>query len=192
MTENDSSKIQGNSSPKSTPFNIPPLSGARYSQTILVQDSSPSGSESPEMVSGEKAHILTDVPDKESQKDLGPSAFEGTGNPYLAKVFEITSTDIRNLSLGEPLETVDSFILSLVKERNWVDNADSYNRVLAELRSNLGIDPNLQPLIALERLAKGVKLLRLQNMHRRRDQQIQKQINKINNENSRKTTTCKI
>ena len=179
MTENDSSKTQKNSSPISTPSNTPPLLGARYSRTILGQDSNPENSE---VVSGEKAVILTDVPDQDSQKDLGPSAFEGTGNPYLAKVFGINSTEIRDLSLGEPLSTVDSFILSLVKERNWVDNADSYNRVLSELKQNLGIDPSLQPLIALEKLVKGVKLLSLQRMHRRRDQQIQKQINKINND----------
>lgn len=125
-------------------------------------------------------HILTDVPDQASQKDLGPSAFEGTGNPYLAKVFGINSTEILQLSLGEPLATVDSYILALVKERNWVDNADSYNRVLAELKSNLGIDPSIMPLIALERLAKGVGLLRLQNMHKRRDQEIQQAISRLN------------
>lgn len=90
------------------------------------------------------------------------------------------SREILEMGLGPSLQSVDSYILGLVKERQWVDTASSYNRILTELKANLGIDPDLQPLLALERLAKGVALLRLQKMHRRRDVEIQKAIQKLN------------
>lgn len=90
------------------------------------------------------------------------------------------SQDILNFGLKDIIGVVDNYVLGLVKERNWVDTKDSYNRVLTELKTNLGIDPSLQPLIVLERLARGVKLLRLQQMHRRRDAQIISQIQNLN------------
>lgn len=146
----------------------------RYAKSTSAPVSTPDSPDLP------REHVTVDAPTADELSSLGPSAFEGTGNPYLAKVFGMSSTEIRDLSLGEPLATVDSYILALVKERNWVDNADSYQRVLAELKSNLGIDPSIMPLIALERLAKGVGLLRLQNMHKRRDQEIQNAISRLN------------
>lgn len=88
--------------------------------------------------------------------------------------------EILQLGLSEKLSTVDSYILKIVRERNWTDTKESYGKVLDELKMNLGIHPNLQPLIVLERLSKSVKLLRLQNMHKRRDKEIQKAILKIN------------
>lgn len=124
-------------------------------------------------------HITSDTVEKSSEQSLGPSAFEGTAQPFLARVFGINTTEIQQLGIGTNLSEVDSFILGLVKERNWVDNEHSYNRVLSELKANLGIDESLQPLLALERLTKGVKLLRLQKFHRRRDQEILKQIQKL-------------
>jgi len=92
------------------------------------------------------------------------------------------SQEIVQLGLGDALSSVDSYILGLVKERQWVDTEDSYRSVLTELKQNLGIDARLQPLLALERLSKGVKLLRLQKMHRRRDQEIQRAIQTLNNQ----------
>lgn len=125
-------------------------------------------------------HVTSDANSADSLKGLGPSAFQGTAQPYLARQYNFSTTEIQQLGLAESIKAVDDYVLGLVKERNWVDTVDSYNRVLTELRSNLGIDQSLQPLIALERLAKGVELLRLQKMHRRRDAEIQKAIEKIN------------
>jgi hypothetical protein len=148
-------------------------SGARYSRTILVKDSEP-------VIDGEKAFITSDAVDKESEKGVGPSAFEGTENPFITRVFDINTTEIAQLGLKDAFIEVDSYILGLVRQRQWVDNESSYRRVLTELKQNLGIDESLVSLIALERLSKGVKLLKLQNMHRRREAQIQKQLQKLN------------
>lgn len=90
------------------------------------------------------------------------------------------SQEILQLGLRDSLALVDSYVLQLVKERNWVDTGDSYQKILSELKENLGIHPNLQPLLTLERLAKGVALLRLQAKHRRRDREIQNQILRLN------------
>ena len=176
MTENASLPPLESGSVTNTPSikSYPP--GTKFSQSISEQ-----GFRS-DIPSAPLAHVTSDTIDQESQKGIGPSALEGTESPYLAKVFGFNTTEILQLGLRDSLASVDSFVLALVKERNWVDTTDSYNRVLSELKQNLGIDPSLQPLIALERLAKGVKLLRLQKMHRRRDQQIQKQITKLNND----------
>lgn len=88
--------------------------------------------------------------------------------------------EITQIGLGQNLKQVDSFILSLVKERNWVDTKESYESVLQEIKNSLGIHPNLQPLLVLERLSKGVALLRLQRFHKRRDAEIQKSITRLN------------
>jgi hypothetical protein len=131
------------------------------------------------VVDGEKAFITSTAIDKKSEGGLGPSAFSGTEKPYLARLFEMGTQEILQLGLRDSLANVDTFILDLVKERKWTDTEDSYNRVLSELKNNLGIDPNLQPLLTLERLNRGVRLLSLQRMHRRRGEQIQKQLTKL-------------
>lgn len=172
MNNNASSVLPNSTSAPSTPpiTSFPP--GTKFSSPTSEQAS-------PESISLPLEHVTSDGIEKSAEKGLGPSAFEGTGNPFLARVFSISTTEIQQLELGKSLGDVDSFILGLVKERNWVDNEHSYNRVLSELKANLGIDESLQPLLALERLSKGVKLLRLQKFHRRRDQEILKQIQKL-------------
>lgn len=174
MTENALSQplASGSSTNTPSPKSYPP--GTKFSQATSEQGSASN------VASVDPAYITSDTVDQASQKDLGPSAFEGTESPYLAKVFGFNTTEILQLGLRDPIATVDSFVLALVKERNWVDTTDSYSRVLSELKTNLGIDESLQPLIALERLVKGVKLLSLQKMHRRRDSEIQKAIQNIN------------
>jgi isocitrate/isopropylmalate dehydrogenase len=92
----------------------------------------------------------------------------------------MSSTEILQLGLRDSLAEVDSFVMGIVNERKWTDSNDSYQKVLNELKDNLGIHPNLEPLRALKILDKGVRLLRLQTMHRRRAEQIQKAIIKLN------------
>ena len=128
----------------------------------------------------DQAFTTSDTIDAEGQKSLGPSAFEGTDRPYLARVFDINTVEIRDLGLREQLADVDSYILALVKERKWVDTESSYRLVLEELKNNLGFHPNLEPLRLLGLLSKGVRLLKLQTKHRRRDAEIQKAIQKLN------------
>jgi len=173
MIEKGSSQTPENALNANTRLSAQSQNGARYSRVISEEDSKP-------VVDGEKAFVTSDTVDKESEKTLGPSAFENTGNPYLARLFDINTTEILQLGLGDKLQLVDSYVLGLVRQRQWVDNKDSYTRVLTELKHNLGVDESLEPLIALERLERGVKLLQLQNMHRRRDAQIQKQLQKLN------------
>lgn len=128
----------------------------------------------------ETAHIVADLPSKEEEKSLGPSAFEGTEQPYLARFLGISTTEMRQLELAQKISDVDSYILALVKSRNWVDTNDSYRLVFEELRNNLGFHPNLEPLRLLGLLHDGVRLLKLQAKHRRRDAEIQRAIQRLN------------
>lgn len=91
-----------------------------------------------------------------------------------------STTDIRNLELLPSINEVDSYIMGLVKSRNWVDTKESYKDILKELRTNLGLHRNLEPLRLLELLRDGVRLLRLQADLRQRDADIQKAIKQLN------------
>lgn len=84
------------------------------------------------------------------------------------------------MGLKEKVESVDIFVLELVSERNWEDTESSYNEVLDELKTNLGLHPNLESLRLLDMLAKGVDLLRAQKKTRKRDKDIQSHIDKLN------------
>lgn len=122
--------------------------------------------------------VTSDSIDEKSQEDLGPSAFSATSRPYLARVLDFSTTDIRDLELSRSIQEVDSFILDLAKERELTDTRNVYEDILQEIKMNLGIHPDLEPLRVLERLTKGVRLLRQQNVHKKIVRRIQEQIEK--------------
>lgn len=145
----------------------------RYSRSILEEVSN-----EPPAKDGPKV-FQTDTGERK-EDSLGPSAYQNTARPFLARLFDMGSQEILQLGLREPLQVVDEYVLQTIQKRSWTDTQDSYQKVLTELREILGIHPNVENLIALERLAKGVKLLRLQSMHRRRNEEIFKQLTKLN------------
>lgn len=128
----------------------------------------------------EKSVTTSDTIEGESLENIGPSALSGTARPYLARVLDFSTTEMRELDLTEKVNFVDSYVLALVKERNWADTQDSYNEILDELKMNLGFHRNLDSLRLIELLAKGVNLLVLQKKHRKRDEEIQRQIDRLN------------
>jgi len=89
------------------------------------------------------------------------------------------STEIRQLEIGRELAEVDNFILEEMKSREWKDTPEGYMDILTELKTNLGVNENLENLRALELLNKGIRLLRVQKLYRERSKQIQEQINEL-------------
>jgi len=71
-------------------------------------------------------------------------------------------------------------VLALANERHWVDTQYSYNKILDELKGNLGIHPNLDSLRLLDLLHHGVKLLTLQKKRRAQAEEVQRAIEKLN------------
>lgn len=142
----------------------------RHSRNILNVDFTP------EVTEKDVSFTTSDSIDKTAEDNLGPSAFSGTGRPYLARLFEMGSQEIMEMGLMEPLETVDKYILEIIQDRSWKDTADSYKSVLSELKQNFGIHEQVENLFALERLARMIPLLRAQKRVRARDEKIKKQI----------------
>lgn len=115
---------------------------------------------------------------KGTTPEVQPSKFQNTNTPYLARVFEVTAQIIDKMGIRDSISEIDTFILDLVKERNWVDNDSSYQDVLQELYASLGLHRNLDVFMKIEKMVHGVRLLRLQNLHKRRDKEIQEELNK--------------
>lgn len=161
-----------------TPSPAPPL-GARVARTPLQPQEIPRPDTETRL---DQSFTTSDSLGKEDAEKSGPSAFSGTERPFFARLMGFTGIEILQLGLKNDIQSVDTFILGLAKERKWADTVDSYNTILEELRTNLGLHRNLEPLVLLERLSRGVTLLRLQTMHRRRDAEIQRSINKLNNQ----------
>lgn len=87
---------------------------------------------------------------------------------------------MRELELLPRVQEVDNYIVGLAKERHWVDTEGVYNQLLDELRTNLGLHRNLEPLRYFELLHRGVRLLRLQTKWRRREGEIGQEIQRLN------------
>lgn len=146
----------------------------RYSQPS--QDSAPA----PEYTHPKQSSVGSDALDEASQVGVGPSAFAGTDRPFLSKVLGFTTTEMRELELLPRVQEVDNYIVGLAKERHWVDTEGVYNQLLDELRTNLGLHRNLEPLRYFELLHRGVRLLRLQTKWRRREGEIGQEIQRLN------------
>lgn len=127
----------------------------------------------------EQIKVPSTVISSDSAIEPGPSGFHDTEKPYLARILNIPQDIISSLNLWLDIKEVDSFILDLIKERQWKDDKQSYQDILDELQLNLNIHKNLDYISLIERLTEGVKLLKLQRMHKRREGEIQKQINKL-------------
>jgi hypothetical protein len=112
--------------------------------------------------------------------DIGPSGLQNTDRPYLTTVLDIPLGAIDQWQLDRTIREVDGYILDIITERKWADTRESYASILEELKSNLGLHHNLDPYRTLELLTHGIRLLKLQKKHRRREEEIQREITRLN------------
>lgn len=156
--------MQENESQTSSQLPTPKLDGVRYSKGLSPEVSSPS---IPEIPAAERKTITSDGIDKQAEENLGPSAFSNTDRPFLARLFELGSQEIMQMGLQHELDTVDSYILEIMEERQWKDNKESYAAILLEIKNNAGINENVQDLIVLKKLSKIVPLLKAQREYKK-------------------------
>ena len=144
---------------KPEPISPPVPVGGRsaYNTQVKVSDTKPI-----------KALPLTSAGSSDTgDKDIcpAPSALANSKTPYLARHFKLEGDIIRAEGILPKIKEIDNYILALVKERNWVDNEDSYKDILKEITKSLGLNENLDVLTRLEKLLLGTRLIGKQRFY---------------------------
>lgn len=90
---------------------------------------------------------------------------ENSKQPFLARQLSIEKDILREANLLKRVQEIDSYIISLVKERQWVDTEESYNAILKEISKSLGLNEHLDLFARIDKLLLGTKLLKEQRYY---------------------------
>jgi hypothetical protein len=105
---------------------------------------------------------------------------ENTNEPFLARQLKLERDILQDTDVLPKLKQIDSYILSLVKERQWVDNEASYQDILKEISKSLGLDEHLDVFARIDKLLMGTKLLKEQRFHERLAKALKANIQNLN------------
>ena len=160
-----------NSSTKAEPISPPAPLGGRFSAATRVTASAP------EVTSQEPASTgSSNLGDKDIT--TSPAKLHLSEAPYLARHLKLERDIIKEIGYPQ-IREIDSYILSLVKERQWVDTEESYQTILKEISKSLGLNEHLDVFARIDKLLLGTRLLSKQRRHEKLARQFKSELEKI-------------